>query len=118
MSRVRSVLNERGGSLVITSAVTMPQRLSFALNLPSTGTVQIPPFTRDEIAGFLIARGCPGPQVADLWAAFVELHTSGHAQLVHARIAALEAQDFPLPETKILTEVPHDLVEARAEARR
>jgi hypothetical protein len=78
----------------------------------------VPAFTRDEITKFLIARGCPAPQVAGWWGAFVELHTSGHSQLVHARIATLEAQGFPTPDMQSLTVTPFDVIEARAEARR
>jgi hypothetical protein len=80
--------------------------------------MSIPPFSRDEITEFLIARGCPAPKVAGWWAAFVELHTSGHAQLVHARIATLEAQGFPIPDMQSVMVTPSDVVEARAEARR
>jgi hypothetical protein len=118
IARIAAVLRERGGQVVITSAVALPQRLSLALGLPTTGTLSIPAFSRDEITEFLIARGCPGAPVAGWWAAFVELHTSGHAQLVHARIAALEAQGFPTPGMQSVIVTPSDVVEARAEARR
>jgi hypothetical protein len=118
ISRIKTILGDRGGHLLITSAVALPQRLSLALALPATGKMSIPPFTRDEISAFLIGRGCPGPQVAGWWAAFIELHTSGHAQLVHARIATLEAQAFPTPDKRSVTETPSDIVEARTEARR
>jgi hypothetical protein len=118
LARVKTILGERSGHLVITSAVALPQRLSLALALPATGTISIPRFSRDEIAEFLIARGCPEDKVAGWWAAFVELHTSGHAQLVHARVATLEAEGFPTPDMESLTVTPTDVVEARAEARR
>ena len=118
ISRIKTILVDRGGHLLITSAAALPQRLSLALALPAPATISIPPFSRDEITEFLIARGCPGAQVAGWWAAFVELHTSGHAQLVHARIAALEAQGFPTPEMQSIMVTPSDVVEARAEARR
>ncbi len=118
LARIKTILGGRGGQLLITSAVALPQRLSLALALPATGTMSIPPFSRDEISEFLIARGCPAPQIACWWAAFVELHTSGHAQLVHARIATLEAQGFPTPDMKSVMVTPSDVVEARAEARR
>ena len=118
IARIETILGRRGGQLLITSAVALPQRLSLALALPATGTMSIPPFSRNEIADFLIARGCPAPKVAGWWAAFVELHTSGHAQLVHARIATLEAQGFPTPDMQSVIATPSDVVEARAEARR
>ena len=117
LARIKSILGDRGGHLVITSAAALSQRLSLVLALPANGTMRIPAFARDEIAEFLVARGCPAPQVAN-WAAFVELHTSGHAQLVHARIATLEAQGFPTPDVDSLIATPPDVVEARAEARR
>ena len=118
LARIKTILGGRGGQLVITSAVALPQRLSLALALPATGTMSIPPFSREEITEFLISRGCPAPKVAGWWAAFVELHTSGHAQLVHARIATLEAQGFPMPDMQSVMVTPSDVVEARAEARR
>jgi tetratricopeptide (TPR) repeat protein len=116
--RIKTILGERGGELVITSTVALTQRLSLALGLPASATMSIPAFTRDEIMQFLNERGCPGPQVAGWWAAFVELQTSGHAQLVHARIATLEAQGFPTPDMKSVMVTPSDVVEARSEARR
>jgi hypothetical protein len=118
LARIKNILDGRSGQLVITSAVALPQRLSLALALPATGTISIPPFSQDEITEFLIARGCPAPKVASWWAAFVSLHTSGHAQLVHARIATLEAQGFPTPDMQSLMVTPSDVIEARAEARR
>jgi hypothetical protein len=118
ISRIKTILVDRGGHLLITSSVAVPQRLSLALALPAPATMSIPSFSRDEINEFLIARGCPGPQVAGWWAAFVELHTSGHAQLVHARVAALEAQGFPTPDMpSVMMVTPSDVIEARAEAR-
>jgi hypothetical protein len=118
LARIKTILGDRGGHLLITSSVALPQRLSLALALPADGTMPVPAFTRDEITEFLVVRGCPASEVADWWAAFIELHTSGHAQLVHARIATLEAQGFPTPDMESLTVTPFDVAEARTEARR
>ena len=117
-ARIKSILEERGGNLVITSTVALPQRLRLALGLPAPATMLIPAFSRDEITEFLNERGCPGPQVAGWWGAFVELQTSSHAQLVHARVATLEAQGFPTPDMKCVMVTPSDVVEARSEALR
>ncbi|WP_426420305.1 hypothetical protein [Bradyrhizobium genosp. A] len=114
---IKIILGERGGNLLITSTVKLPQRLLLALNLPASATLAMPAFSRDEIVAFLIARGCPEPQAPTL-AAFVELHTSGHAQLVHARVATLEAESFPTPDLQSVMLTPSDVVEARSEARR
>jgi hypothetical protein len=118
LARIKTILGDRGGHLVITSAVALPQRLSLMLALPAGATMSLPAFGRDEIVEFLMARGCPARGVAASLAAFIELHTSGHAQLVHARIATLEAQGFPAPTIETLAVTPLDVVEARAEARR
>ncbi len=118
LTRIKTILGDRGGHLVITSTAVLPQRLALALALPADGMLPIPAFSRDEITEFLIARGCAAPKVAGWWAAFIALHTSGHAQLVHARIATLEAQGFPTPDLENLATTPSDVVEARAEARR
>jgi hypothetical protein len=45
LARVKTILGERSGHLVITSAVALPQRLSLALALPATGTISIPRFS-------------------------------------------------------------------------
>jgi hypothetical protein len=44
---VNTILGSRGGHLVITSAIALPQRLSLVLGLPTSGTISIPRFSRD-----------------------------------------------------------------------
>ena len=114
---IKEVLSSRGGQLVITSAGELPQRLGLALAVSERGTLQIPVFTHDEIAAFLRARGC-APESTGQLATLIQVHTSGHAQLVHARVAALEAQRFPVPGLEQFTATPADVVSARAEAKR
>jgi hypothetical protein len=110
LTRIKSILGERSSNLQITSTVKLPQRLLLALNLPTSATLAMPTFSRDEIVAFLVARGCPGLQAPTL-APFVELHTSGHAQLVHARVVTLEAEGFPTPNLQSLMVIPSDVVE-------
>lgn len=114
---IKDTLSGRGGQLVITSAVVLPQRLALALALPASGTLPIPAFMHDEIAAFLSARCCPS-ETSGQWASIIQVQTSGHAQLVHARIATLETLGFPAPELQQLTATPADVIEARAEAKR
>jgi len=115
---IASILRNRAGKLVITSATALPQRLDLALELGAENNLQVPSFSRDEIAAFLMSRGCAPDTLATQWAAFIEVHTQGHAQLVHARIAALESTGFPQPSVQDLTETPPEVLEARTEARR
>ncbi|MDP6926434.1 MAG: hypothetical protein QGG84_05040, partial [Rhodospirillales bacterium] len=44
--------------------------------------------------------------------------TSGHPQLVHARISVLEANGFPAPESRDILETPEAVLDVHAEARR
>jgi len=117
LSQIRAVLSARDGKLIVTSGVPWPQRLRQALVLGTEGCLQTPAFERSEIARYMIERGCPTEQ-ADTWAAFIEVHTLGHAQLVHARVATLEAQGFPQAKLIDLPTTPPDVIEARSEARR
>jgi hypothetical protein len=115
---IADLLRNRGGKLVITSATALPQRLGLTLGLGPENNLRVPSFSCDEITAFLVSRGCAPDTLASQLAAFIELHTQGHAQLVHARIAALESAGFPQPSIEDLTETPPDVLEARTEARR
>lgn len=117
LALVYATLSARDGKLLITSGTPLPPRLSLALGMGAEGSLQTPAFDRSEIRQFLIDRGCQAEH-ADIWAAFIELHTSGHAQLVHARVATLEAQGFPKPLLTDLPATPPDVIEVRGEARR
>ena len=118
LAEISHIIDGRGGKLIITSNTIMPQRIALALALQPRGSYNMPPFSRADIAQFLAQRGCPGETLINQWAALIELHTSGHPQLVHARIAALEALDFPVPGFEDITATPPDIIEARTEARR
>jgi tetratricopeptide (TPR) repeat protein len=114
---IKDTLGSRGGRLILTSAVELPQRLALVLAMSAPDTLSIPAFTHAEIAAFLLARGCAF-EITGQWATIIAVHTSGHAQLVHARVAALEGQGFPAPGLQQLTSTPTDVVEAREEAKR
>jgi len=117
LAQIRSTLSARGAKLMVTSGLPWPHRLRQALALSADGCLHTPAFERSEIARYLIERGCP-TEHADVWAAFIELHTLGHAQLVHARVATLEARGFPRASLTELQTTPSDVIEARGEARR
>ena len=117
LARIKAVLGARGGRLIITSAAPWPQRLRQTLDLDVDGVLGVEHFARAEIEAYLLDRGCP-PESAPTWAGFIELHTLGHAQLVHARVATLQSDGFPEPILEDLPATPHDIAEARTEARR
>jgi hypothetical protein len=118
LTRISHIIEAREGKLLITSNVVLPQRIALALGFQQRNNYQVPAFTQIEIAQFLVQRGCPSGTILNQWAALIELHTLGHPQLVHARIAALENLGFPAPNIEDLAATPSDIVEARTEARR
>jgi hypothetical protein len=118
IARISNIIQARSGKLIITSNTALPQRLVLELSLQPRSSYQVPPFTRADVAKFLEQRGCSSEKLADQWATLIELHTLGHPQLVHARIAALENLGFPAPTAEDVTATPPDVIEARTEARR
>jgi hypothetical protein len=118
LAQISRIIDARAGKLLITSNTVLPQRLALELALPPRSSYQVPPFTRANIGQFLAQRGCPSEAIVNHWAALIELHTRGHPQLVHARVAALENLGFPPPSFEDITATPPEIVEARSEARR
>jgi tetratricopeptide (TPR) repeat protein len=107
----------RAGRVVFITSADLPQRLRLALNLGQSQIYNTPPFTESEIKDLLIQYNCPR-NLMQSWAKIVSVTTSGHPQLVNARVRALSDAGFPSPTATDLLETPRDLREAGAEARK
>ena len=118
IAAINNTIRSRLGTLIITATAALPQRLALELSLRPGSNYLVPAFTRADIGEFLRERGCPSEILIGQWAALIELHTLGHPQLVHARIATLEALNFASPTTEDVMATPPDVIEARTEARR
>lgn len=118
LARLANVQRQRGASLVITTAHEMPARLNQIFGIKVDEVFHLEPFSREEIDGFLEARGCADEVERRIWAAFVEVSTLGHPQLVHARVAGLEAASFPKPQIEDMTVTARDILDVQAEARK
>lgn len=116
LGRLISSIREVGGFLLITSAQGLPPRLAAAVGLSEDRTFNAPPFETSEIAGYLGEAGCPTDNV-DSWSKIVAASTSGHPQLVDARLGALKQQGWPTPSIREWLTPTSELVDARAEAR-
>ena len=116
LAQVSRTVTSVDGRIVITSARDLSPRLVSAIDQNASQILRMTRFERDEIAIYLAQQGCPQDLVAT-WAGLVEIATSGHPQLVHARVAALEASGFPRPSASDLLITPKDVVDVRAEAR-
>ena len=109
---------ERSGKLLITSQQKMPNSLLRQLGVSSPIVVQVPDFTKSEIEQFAEQLGCPADDAKN-WAQLIQLHTSGHPRLVHARLAQLREEGWRPPDTiESILQTPRDVVEEREEARR
>lgn len=116
LGRLMSSIREIDGSLLITSAQRLSPRLATTVGLTEDRTFTAPPFDTDDIAKFLGEAGCPADNV-DSWSKIVAASTSGHPQLVDARLGALKQQGWPTPSIQEWLTPTSELVDVRAEAR-
>lgn len=106
-----------GGALLITASDTLPPRLAAALGLTASRSFAAPAFEQDEIRDHLVASGCPAER-ADDWSKILHASTSGHPQLVDARVSALRDAAFPTISIAELMVTPPEILDVRTEARR
>ena len=115
LRRLGEALRARQGALAIVSYRPAGPRMASILGLPRSAAVRVPALEESEIAELMITEGCAGQQARKL-ARVVWLHTSGHPQLVAARIEALKASSFPNPTVDEILDQPREIQDARAEA--
>jgi hypothetical protein len=100
---------------VVTTSRALPSRIATALGLARISTVQVPGFSDEETSEILLLFGCPEKQ-AHLVAKTLNALTSGHPQLVHARIRDLQASSWQIGLEEVLR-TPESEEEIRLEAR-
>lgn len=117
LAEIAATVRRLGGRVIVTGAQNLPSRLGLALDIPVARIFRMPPFDADGIRAYLIEQGCP-ERASKSWAVIVEAGTSGHPQLVHARVDALRVAGFPGPTTNDIVVTPQEVLDVRAEARR
>jgi len=117
LGRLRSVQDRLGGTLLVTVADRLPPRLAAQLCLGQSRMFAAPAFQVEDIHAYLIANGCP-PDRTDPWSKIIHASTSGHPQLVDARVAALTEDGFPEPDITELVAARPEIMDVRSEARR
>ncbi|MBY5904736.1 hypothetical protein HFO88_31120 [Rhizobium leguminosarum] len=117
LQQLSGSLAASGGGLLVTSAHRLPPRLAGAIGLDEPSTFAAPFFNDTEIASYFIAGGCP-PGDAENWSKIVHASTSGHPQLVDARLSALQQQNWPMPAITEWVAPTAEMVDVRVEARR
>tara|TARA_R110001592_G_scaffold226647_3_gene482812 strand:+ start:108 stop:3242 length:3135 start_codon:yes stop_codon:yes gene_type:complete len=108
---------ERGTLVVVTTHRDFPARLSRSLAITQESQFNVLDLTIDEISELAKLHGCPCIDFSRAWAAVIAAQTSGHPQLVHARIARLEAEQWPDISESELSRQPEEIIVERADTR-
>ncbi len=115
ISLVFSIINANG-MVIIAGATPPPTQLLPKLRRTETCIISVPPFDEIEIEEMIHAHGLSDDKLALAWARVILLTTSGHPQLVHARVRNLRAKGWPSLEPSELVNT-EDVETVRSEAR-
>jgi tetratricopeptide (TPR) repeat protein len=112
--RIASLLKNRGCWLLITSEGKIADRIIGKLALDS---IIVTPFSEEEIVQFLKDRAFPSEQLISQWAPLLLALTSGHPQLLQARVAHLVKAGYPAPDVDLVLSSPKNVEDVYTEAR-
>lgn len=115
ISLVFSIINA-DGLVIVTGPTPPPLQLLPKLWKNETCEVTVPYFDEAEVAEMVRNHGLADEHRASAWARTIWLTTSGHPQLVHARVRNLSVKGWPKIEFSDLTK-PEDVERVRSEAR-
>jgi len=104
------------GLIIVTGLTRPPLQLLPKLWKNESCEASVPYFDETEIAEMVCAHGLSDAKIAQDWAKTIWIATSGHPQLVHARVRNLSSQGWPSIQLSDLTN-PEDVERVRAEAR-
>lgn len=110
-------LRRRKGGLLFTAHLPLAQRLRMRLGIAGVSDTAMPAFTENEVSELLREYGLQDTQKLDVWAKLILAKTSGHPQLVAARVAALAQAGFPPPSADDILTTPREIADAREQAR-
>jgi hypothetical protein len=88
----------RGGRIVLTTQGEIPTRLNLAFDLSEDFVCDVPSLTGEEIKELVAKHGCPKGALLESWGRIIGMTTSGHPQLVHARVKKIAGDRWPLPK--------------------
>jgi hypothetical protein len=113
-----SAIAALGGTMLITSTVELPHRLRSKLGLSGSACQHaVSGLGEDEINQLLEAHGLSDAGARGHWAKLTYLQTSGHPQLVDARVQVLRDRGFPRIGADDLARVPEEIAAVRGQAR-
>ena len=107
-----------GGTMLVTSTAELPHRLRSKLGLSGSACQHaVTGLEEAEVDQLLGAQGLRDDRARRHWARLISLQTSGHPQLVDARVQALRERGFPSIGVDDLARVPEEITEVRSQAR-
>jgi hypothetical protein len=113
-----SAIMALGGTMLVTSTGELPYRLRSQLRLSDPACQHAALALEEaEVDELLAAHGLSDDTARRQWARLIWLQTSGHPQLVDARVQALRDRGFPSIGVNDLTHVPEEITEVRSQAR-
>ncbi len=112
--RIAKNIKSRGYRLLITSEKKIPDRI--ARNLEAE-PILVQPFSELEIAEFLRTFNFPSETLVKKWAPLLLGLTSGHPQLLQARISYLVSSGCPEPDVDLVFSQPKGVEDVYTEAR-
>jgi hypothetical protein len=118
IAAVSSAIMALGGTVLVTGTAELPHRLRSKLGLSGSACQHaVSGLEEDEVNELLAAHGLHDDAARTRWAKLICLQTSGHPQLVDARVLVLRDRGFPRVGTDDLTSVPEEITEVRSQAR-
>jgi hypothetical protein len=111
-----SSVKNADGKVIVTGQNRPPLNILPKLWLQGDSEVSVPYFNEDEILETIVAHGLTDGSRAQAWARTIWLTTSGHPQLVHARVRNLSAGDWAAASPIDIVR-PQDVERIREDAR-
>jgi tetratricopeptide (TPR) repeat protein len=110
-------LSNQGGAVVVTGPTACLSDLLAKLWLPQDCDREVPYFDESDVREVFVSHGLADSEKLEHWSRLTWLFTTGHPQLVHARVRKLQARGWPpVIETDLLK--TEDLEHVRTTIRR
>lgn len=110
-------LSNQDGAVVVTGPTACPSDLLAKLRLPQDCDREVPYFDESDVREVFVRHGLADLEKLEQWNRLTWLFTTGHPQLVHARVRSLQSRGWPpVIETDLLK--TEDLEHVRTTIRR
>jgi tetratricopeptide (TPR) repeat protein len=106
-------IKARDGRVIITSQKPLPSLFFLELGADQDCQTVLPYLSQPEISDLCRLWSCPDEDLAQRWGRVIFFQTSGHPQLVRARLMRLRISNWPAPAAAEIIQVPKEIHEER-----